>query len=146
MRWVTRHDAKVDRIACPWLIKRFVDPEAEFIYVPPDEVERVAKGGAIPFDVGGAELGHQGDDCSFETIVKKYELRDPALALLARIVHGADVSGEVGVMPEAPGLMAIAEGFSALYGTRDHEKLAAESPVYDALYAWCQSRVAAGAT
>lgn len=146
MRWVTRHDAKVDRIACPWLIRRFIDPEAEFIYVPPDEVERVAKTGAIPYDVSGVELGHLGRDCSFETIVKKYELRDPALALLARIVHGADVTADLGTTPEAAGLKAIAEGFSAVYGTRDNEKLAAESPVYDALYAWCQSRVTAQAT
>jgi hypothetical protein len=146
MRWVTRHDAKVDRIACPWLIKRFVDPEAEFIYVPPDEVGRVAESGAIPYDVNGAKLGHQGRDCSFETIIKTYELRDPALSLLAGIVHGADVTADLAITPEAAGLNAIAEGFSALYGTRDLEKLAAELPVYDALYSWCQRRVGANAS
>ena len=99
-----------------------MDPQAEFIYVPPDELERVAKGGATRFDVSGGELGHQGRDCSFETIIKTYELRDPALALLARVVQGADVTGDVGMTPEAAGLKPIAEGFSAVYGTRDQER------------------------
>lgn len=138
MQWVTRHNAMVDRIACPWLIRKFVDPQAEFIYVPQDEVAGVAAKGAIPYDVQGAELGHKDGKCSFESIIDKYQLRDPALARLAEIVHGADVAQDITRTPQAAGLKAIAEGFALLYGTRDHEKLAAESPVYDALYEWCR--------
>ena len=143
MRWVTRHNAMVDRIACPWLIKKFVDPQAEFIYVPQEEVAGVAATGAIPYDVAGVELGHKDGRCSFESIILKYKLTDPALAMLAKIVHGADVSADIGTTPQAAGLKAIAEGFSQVYGTRDHEKLAAESPVYDALYEWCRRQTAA---
>jgi hypothetical protein len=130
----------VDRIACPWLIRKFIDPAAEFIYVPQEEVAGVAATGAIPYDVPGAELGHKDGRCSFESIVEKYQLRDPALAMLAKIVHGADVSADVALTPQAAGLKAIAEGFAAVYGDRDHEKLAAESPVYDALYEWCRGQ------
>ena len=143
MRWVTREGARVDRIACPWLIRRFVDPKAEFIYVPQEQVSRVAAGGAIPFDVSGVELGHRNGRCSFESILDKYELRDPALAVLAKIVHGADVEKDLAVSPQAAGLKAIADGFAFLYGTRDQEKLAAESPMYDALYEWCRRQTAA---
>lgn len=142
MRWVTRHKAMVDRIACPWLIRKFIDPAAEFIYVPQEEVAGVAATGAIPYDVPEAELGHKDGRCSFESIVEKYELRDPALTMLAKIVHGADVSADVALTRESAGLKAIAEGFAVVYGDRDHEKLAAESPVYDALYEWCRGQTA----
>ena len=143
MKWVTRHNAMVDRIACPWLIRKFVDPKAEFIYVPSEQVADVAAKGAIPYDVQGVELGHKDGRCSFESIIDKYQLRDPALGLLAKIVHGADVSADIGLTPEAAGLKAIAEGFALVYGTHDQEKLVAESPVYDALYEWCRNRAAA---
>jgi hypothetical protein len=141
MQWVTRARPKVDRIACPWLIRRFVDPEAEFLYVPAEEVMRVAvETKAIPFDVPGVELGHHGAKCSFDAIVAKYGLTDPALQCLARIVRGADTPDK-DLTPESRGLEAIAEGFRLLYQD-DHEQLAAESVVYDALYAYCQQSVA----
>jgi len=142
MKWVTRERAKVDRVACPWLIKKFVDKEAEFLYVPSDQVEEVAKReGAIPFDTKGAELGHHGDKVSFEAIVEKYKIADPAVQLLAQIVNGADGRPETYGRPEGPGLNAIAEGFRHLGFKDDHEMLAAESIVYDALYAYCQTQV-----
>ncbi len=141
MKWVTRKNAKVDRIACPWLIRRFVDAEAEFLYVAMEEVVSTARREtATPFDVQGAELGHVAGRCSFESILLKYMLSDPALQLLGRIVHGADIPQDVGVETEAAGLRAIAEGFSLTFGERDHEKLSAETPLYDALYAWCTVR------
>jgi len=141
LKWVTRERPKVDRIACPWLIKRFVDPEAEFLYVPADQVMAVVQQtGATPYDVPDVELGHRGDQCSFDAIVDKYDLarNDPALAHLAKIVRGAD-AGQPDLTPESCGLIAIAQGFSAAYSD-DHAQLAAELPVYDALYAWCKSR------
>ena len=145
MKWVTRKNAKVDRIACPWLIRRFVDPEAEFLYVPADEVTSVAQQhGAIPFDAQGVELGHVAGRCSFESIVLKYELSDPVLQVMGRIVHGADIPQDIEIEPEAAGLRAIAEGFSMTFGERDHEKLAAQMPLYDALYAWCAARMQGG--
>src|SRR5467141_1063164 len=108
MRFVTRKNAAVDRIACPWLIRRFVDADAEFLYVEPQKVESVAgEKGAVPFDVEGAELGHVDGRCSFESILLKYGLDDPALIRLARIVHGADVESDIGVTPESAGLKAI---------------------------------------
>ena len=141
MQWVTRERPKVDRIACPWLIKRFVDPNAEFLYVPSEEVLAVAEQtGAIPYDVPGVELGHHGAECSFDAIIKKYELIDPALLCLARIVRGADTPDK-DLTPESRGLEAIAEGFRLLYQD-DHEQLVAESVVYDALYAYCQQSLA----
>ena len=141
MQWVTRARPKVDRIACPWLIRRFVDPEAEFLYVPAEEVMCVAvETKAIQFDVPGVELGHHGAECSFDAIVAKYGLTDPALQCLARIVRGADTPDK-DLTPESRGLEAIAEGFRLLYQD-DHEQLAAESVVYDALYAYCQQSVA----
>lgn len=141
MRFVTRKNAAVDRIACPWLIRRFVDGEAEFLYVAPSEVARVARErDAVPFDVEGAELGHVDGRCSFESILVKYGLDDPALARLARIVHGADVEADLNRAPEAAGLKAIAMGFRRLYGDRDQEKLEAQTPMYDALYAWCKDQ------
>ncbi len=145
MKWVTRKNANVDRIACPWLIRRFVDRDAEFIYVSADEVAAVAeRRGAVPFDVKGVELGHVDGRCSFESIMVKYGLTDPALERLARIVHGADVAADVDIVPEAAGLKAIAHGFALLHGDNDHEKIRLETPLYDALYAWCQRQVAEG--
>ena len=145
MRWVTRKNAAVDRIACPWLIRRFIDRDAEFLYVEPDEVERVAREqDAQPYDVEGAELGHVGGRCSFESILLKYGLHSPALARMAEIVHGADVAADVDQTREAAGLQAIAMGFRKLYGTRDLEKLDAQSAMYDALYAWCEDQVGGG--
>lgn len=144
MRFVTRKNAAVDRIACPWLIRRFIDHDAEFLYVDVSEVMEVARDtGAIPYDVEGAELGHVDGRCSFESILLKYGLDDPALARLASIVHGADVEADIAKTPEAAGLKAIAMGFRKLYGDRDLEKLEAETPLYDALYLWCQQQVRA---
>ncbi len=138
MKWVTRKNAAVDRIACPWLIRRFIDPGAEFLFVDEEEVSRVAREeGAEPFDVEGAELGHVDGRCSFESILVRYGLRDPALGRLGEIVHGADIQADLGQTREAAGLKAVAMGFRRLYGDRDLEKLEAEMPVYDALYAWC---------
>ncbi len=142
MKWVTREHVKVDRVACPWLIRKFIDSEAEFLFVPAEKVMEVAKQeGAIPFDVPGVELGHQEGKCSFEAIVKKYALKGAALELLAKVVHGADVSEDLYKQPEAAGLKAIAEGFRHLGLKNDHEILAKEFIVYDALYAYCQSHV-----
>jgi hypothetical protein len=138
-------NANVDRVACPWLIRRFVDGDPEFLYVPAGEVAAVAeREGAIPYDVKDAELGHVDGRCSFESIMVKYGLGDPALELLARIVHGADVAADVDVVPEARGLYAIAHGFALVHGDHDHEKVRLESPMYDALYAWCQKQVGEG--
>ena len=140
MRFVTRKNAAVDRIACPWLIRRFIDADAEFLFVEPDDVGRIAhEGAAIPFDVEGAELGHVDGRCSFESILLKYGLDDPALRRLALIVHGADVAADVDKTQEAAGLKAIAMGFRMIYGERDLEKLEAQMPLYDALYAWCRA-------
>ncbi|HXC79706.1 MAG TPA: chromate resistance protein ChrB domain-containing protein [Candidatus Acidoferrum sp.] len=143
MKWVTRENASVDRIACPWLIKRFIDPDAEFLYVPAADVSAVAgREDAIPYDVGGVELGHVDGRCSFESIILKYGLQDAALDHLAAIVHGADVSADLAVTPEAAGLKAIAQGFAMVHGEDDHRKIALETPLYDALYAWCQHQAA----
>ena len=143
MKWVTRKNASVDRIACPWLVKRFIDPEGEFLYVSAPDVPAVAeREGAIPYDVAGVELGHVDGRCSFESIILKYGLDDPALDRLALIVHGADVSEDAGNTPEAAGLKAIAHGFAIVHGDNDHLKIELESPLYDALYAWCQKDVA----
>jgi len=142
MKWITREKVKVDRVACPWLIKKFVDLEAEFIFVPAEKVLDVAKQErAIPFDVPGVELGHHEEKCSFEAIVAKYRIEDLALQLLAQIVHGADVSHDFYGRPEAPGLEAIAEGFRHLGLKDDHEILLKEFIVYDALYAFCQQEI-----
>jgi hypothetical protein len=142
MKWVTRGNAKVDRMACPWLIRRFIDPEAEFLFVRAEEVLNVAEQeGAIPFDVPGVELSHREKRCSFESILVKYGLDDPALLLLGRIVHGADIPQDIGIEPECAGLRAIGHGFALLLGEDDHEKLRLQMPVYDALYAWCRYRL-----
>jgi len=141
MKWVTREGVKVDRVACPWLIKKFIDSEAQFIFVPADKVIEVAqKEGAIPFDVPGVELGHIEGKCSFEAIVTKYKIEDPAIILLAKIVHGADVSKDRYLQPESAGLNAIAEGFRHLGLKDDHEILSKEFIVYDALYAYCLNK------
>lgn len=145
MKWVTRERVKVDRVACPWLIKKFIDPEAVFLFVPAERVlQLVQQEGAIPFDVPDVELGHHDGRCSFEAIVEKYHLQDPAIRLLAQIVHGADVKEDVYGRPEAAGLRAIAEGFRSLGLKDDQEILAKEFIVYDALYAYCQHLVQKG--
>ncbi len=145
MKWVTRKNANVDRIACPWLVKRFVDKDAEFLFVPAEEVAAAAqREKAIPYDVKGVELGHVDGRCSFESIMVKYQLTDPALLRLAKIVHGADVSADINISPESAGLQAIAHGFALVHGENDHEKLRLETPMYDALYAWCQDGVRKG--
>lgn len=146
MKWVTRERVKVDRVACPWLIKKFVDSEAEFLFVPNDRVIEVAEQErAIPFDVEGAELGHRGKKCSFDAIAAKYGLdKDPAVVLLAKIVNGADTDNTLWHQPEAAGLNAIAEGFRHLGYKDDHEINAAEWIVYDAMYAYCREMVRRG--
>ena len=140
MKWITREEVKVDRVACPWLIRRFIDPKAEFIFVPAEQVEVEAeKSGSIPFDTEGCELGHHGEDVSFDSILKKYKLDDPALLLLAEIVRAAD-SKPTKPHPAGEGLRWVAFGFNAL-GLSDHEILDQEFIVYDALYAECLRRV-----
>lgn len=143
MKWITRERVKVDRVACPWLIRKFVDPQATFLFVPAGEVLAIAeRAGATPFDVPGVKLGHHGKECSFEAIVKVYDLdKDPALTLLAKIVNGADTDNSLWNQPEGPGLKAIAQGFGLLGLRDDHEILERESIVYDALYAYCQRAV-----
>ena len=142
MKWITREHVKVDRVACPWLIKKFVDPEAEFFFVPVDKVLEEAKRlSAIPFDIPNVELGHHDGKCSFEAIVAKYKIKDKAVHLLAEIVHGADVKKDFYHQPEAAGLKAIAEGFRHLGLKNDHEILEKEFIVYDALYVYCQQRI-----
>lgn len=141
-KFVTREHAKVDRIACAWLIKRFINPDAEILYVPRDEVLRVAEAkGALPFDIPGVELGHHGDLCSFDAFLKKYNLNDPALARVAEIVRGADTDNR-SLTPESPGLYAIASGFHAQWGSRytnDHALFEVEFPLYDSLYEFCKT-------
>lgn len=145
MKWITREKVKVDRVACPWLIKKFIDPEAEFLFVPEEKVLDIAnRVGAVPFDSPGVELGHHGGKCSFEAIVKKYNINDPAIHLLAQIVHGADVTKDSYCRMEAPGLKAIAEGFRRLGLKDDHEILEKEFILYDALYAYCQQKIKEG--
>jgi hypothetical protein len=142
MRWVTRSHVHVDRVACPWLIKRFVDSDAEFMFVPRSEVQRIAaETGAIPYDVPGAALGHHDGMCSFEAIIDRYQLKDAALARLARIVHAADVAEDLKTDELAPGLEAIATGFGLVF-LDDRENLTMQFHVYDALYAWCRLQVA----
>ena len=136
MKWITRERPKIDRIACPWLIKRFVDADAEFLYVPPKQVLPEAQRlGAIPYDVPGVELTHDGDRCSFDAILRKYGLRDPGLARLADIVRAADTD-TLDRSPQAPGLLAISLGLSATIRD-DHEMLKVGMHIYEALYSWC---------
>lgn len=138
MKWVTRERPKIDRIACPWLIARFIDPEAEFLYVPADKVRDVAATeDAIPYDVPNIEMSHVGDLCSFDAFLEKYELHEPAMQQLAVIVRGADTS-RLDIAPQAAGLLAISLGLSRNFAD-DHEMLSHGIILYDALYAWCQS-------
>jgi hypothetical protein len=144
MKWVTREHPKTDRIACPWLIKTFIDTDAKFLYVPAHEVLAVAeREGAHSYDAKDARYTHRDGLCSFEVLVEEYEIADPAVHLLARIVHGADVAEDRDATPESPGLQAVAEGFHYLIPDDDHRQLALEWPVYDALYAWCKHQVEA---
>jgi hypothetical protein len=144
MKWVTREHPKTDRIACPWLIAKFIDPDAEFIYVPAGDVLAVAeREGAHSYDAPGARYTHRDGLCSFEVLVEDYGIEDHAVHLLARIVHGADVAADRDATPQSPGLLAIAEGFHHLIPDDDHRQLRTELPVYDALYAWCQNQVGA---
>lgn len=142
MLWITRSQVHVDRVACPWLITRFIDSEAEFLFVPKNRVdETVRETGGIPFDAPGVELGHSGSRCSFESFLLKYELKDPALLRLAKIVHSADVTEDAGLDPLAAGLEAIASGYRLRFPL-DQENLEHQFEVYDALYAWCRLDVA----
>jgi hypothetical protein len=144
MLWITRSHVHVDRVACPWLITRFVDNDAEFLFVPKSQIEKVVKEtGAIPFDAPGVELGHKDGRCSFESILLKYDLKEAGLVRLAQIVHAADVSEDIDKDPIARGLEAIASGFSIRYPD-DEVNLMNQFEVYDALYAWCQLEVAKG--
>jgi len=144
--WVTRERPKTDRIACPWLVRGFIDPDAEFLYVPADEVLAVAeREGARSYDAPGADYTHRDGLCSFEVLVEEYEIDDPAVKLLARIVHGADVAEDRDATPESRGLLAVAEGFRLL-DLGDHRQLELSLPVYDALYAWCRNEVRSGRT
>jgi hypothetical protein len=141
MLWITRAHVKVDRIACPWLITRFIDSDAEFLFTAKTEIERLVKEtGAIPFDAPGVELGHKDGRCSFESIIQKYELTDPALLRLAKIVHAADVAADIDSDPIGRGLDAIATGYCLRFPD-DSENMAAQFDVYDALYAWCGLQV-----
>jgi len=135
MKWITRERPKIDRVACPWLVARFIDNEAEFLFVKPADVMRVAnETEAIPYDVEGVELSHEGPLCSFDAFLAKYELRDPALAELAKIVRGADTD-RLELTPQCAGLLAISLGLSRLF-LDDHEQLQHGFVIYDALYAW----------
>ena len=141
MKWVTRNNPKTDRIACPWLIRKYVDPEAEILYVPDTEVLPTAdREGAISFDAPGAKYTHREGLCSFEVLIQDYALTDPALEMMAQIVHGADISKGIDTTPESAGLLAIAHGF-ALLDVSDERQLELELPVYDALYAWCNQQL-----
>lgn len=146
MKWITRERVKVDRVACPWLIKKFVDREAEFFFAPADQVmTEVERLGATPFDVKGVALGHHGQECSFEAILKQYNLTDnPALVLLGKIVNGADTDNTLWNQPEGPGLEAKAFGNRYLGYQDDHAINAAEWIIYDALYAYCQEMIRQG--
>jgi hypothetical protein len=144
MKWITRSHVHVDRVACPWLITRFVDSEAQFIFAPSAEVPRLAREtGAIPYDVPGAELGHAESRCSFESIMHKYDLKDPGLVRLARIVHAADVAEDRDADPIARGLEALASGYSLRF-PHDEENIKRQFELYDALYAWCRLEAATG--
>src|ERR1700716_1599176 len=146
MKWITREKVKVDRVACPWLIKKFVDKDAECVFVPGEKVMAEAKRlDAIPYDVKDVELGHHGKECSFEAILKKYKLTgDRALVLLGRIVNGADTDNTLYHQPEGPGLEAVAEGFRHLACRDDHAKKAGGWIVSYAIYAYCREMLKRG--
>ncbi len=138
MKWITRERPKIDRIACPWLIARFIDREAEFLYVPsPQVLDTAEKTGAVPYDIPGVEMSHVGELCSFDAFLTKYKLTDPALQQLAEIVRGADTS-RLELTPQSPGLYALSLGLSRNFAD-DHEMLAHGMVMYDALYSWCKS-------
>jgi len=140
MKWVTREYVHVDRTACPWLIKRFIDPKAEFIFVPVEKIEEVVKREkAIPYDAPGVELGHHGDKCSFDAIVEKYNVKDPVVLEVAKIVRAAD-TGKPEAAPEAAGLDAVMTGIS-IVAKDDHEAIEKARPVYDAFYTNCNLRL-----
>jgi len=142
LKWVTRSHVHIDRVACPWLISRFIDSEAEFLFVPKGEIEKVVKEtGAIPFDAPGVELGHREGRCSFESIMVKYGLQEPDLMRLAKIVHAADIEKDIDTDPIARGLEAIASGFSLRF-PNNADNLVRQFEVYDALYAWCRLQAA----
>src|SRR2546426_11444859 len=138
MRWVTRSRPKTDRIACPWLILRFIDPGGEIVYVPADDVLAYAQEhGARSFDAPGAEFTHRDGKCTFEVLVEEFEIDDPAVGVIARIVHGADIDVEIDATPQSAGLLAIAEGFRDMEAD-DRRSLAFQLPLYDALYQWAR--------
>jgi len=138
-RWITRERPKIDRIACPWLVRRFIDPAAEFFYVPTPQVfDEAQRLGAVPYDIPGAPISHEWELCSFDTLLKAFDLNEPALLQLALIVRGADTD-RLALTPQSGGLLAISLGLSALHADDDHAMLEAAMPVYDALYAWCRS-------
>lgn len=144
MKWVTRERPKIDRIACPWLIARFIDDDPEFLYVPATQVRTVAQAtGAVPYDVAGVELGHDGELCSFDAFLKKYDLHQPALARMAAIVRGADTA-RLDLAPEAAGLLALSIGLSRTFA-EDQEMLRHGMVFYEALYAWCETQGGAAA-
>ncbi len=145
MKWITREHPKVDRVACPWLVGRFIDKDAEFYYVPSEAVSReAARIGATPYDVSGAELGHHGPECSFDAFVRKYALdRDPAIAYMAKVIRGADTEDK-DLTPESPGVEAVLDGVRAMHYPDDQEQRRASRPILDALYAYCQTKVRAG--
>ncbi len=138
-KWITREHPKVDRVACPWLIERFIDRDAEFVYVLSADVTREAERlGAMPYDVSGAELGHHGDECSFDAFTRRYDLLgDPALAYMAKVIRGADTAAK-DITPESRGVEALLDGVRALYAPNDQEQRRASRPILDALYAYCQ--------
>ena len=142
MKWVTRSHVNVDRVACPWLISRFISSVAEFVFGPKNQIEQVVKEtGAIPYDAPNVELGHKNGKCSFESIIEKYGLTDPALLRLAKIVHAADIETDLHTDAIAPGLEAMAVGYSLRFPD-DTENLSRQFDGYDALYAWCRLQVA----
>ena len=140
-KWITREHPKVDRVACPWLIERFIDREAEFLYVPSDAVMREAeRTGATPYDVTGVELGHHGEECSFDAFVRKYDLlKDPAMAYMTRVIRGADTAAK-DITPESRGVEALLDGVRAVHHPNDQEQRRASKPIFDALYAYCRTK------
>jgi len=139
MKWITRENANVERVACPWLILRFIDPDAEFIFVHPHTDPATLDG--IPFDMPGVRLGHRANKCSFEAFLEEYNLNDPALLFMAKIIRGADIPMDEDITLESAGLRAIAFGFMYKYGKEDHQKIAAQLEMYDALYLYCKKKV-----
>jgi hypothetical protein len=146
VKWITRERPRVDRVACPWLIQKFVDKDAEFIYVPADQVLAEARTrNATPYDVKDVELGHRGAECSFDAFVRKYGLgKDPALAYMARVIRGADTADKT-ITPESVGVEALLEGVRLVHHPNDQKQREASRPILDALYAYCQTKVAATA-